>query len=117
MKLAIPTDDKINLPYHLRFTNGFLIVEIIDGEIKNQDYRSIRSSDKMDEIGSTISYRRIVESVNDCDLIILYALNSSIQKAFNEVGIDIFITSAINTSEAIKLFLQGKLMKLKKLEY
>jgi len=39
MKIAIPTEDKINISGHFGRTKGFLIFEINDNKIINSEYR------------------------------------------------------------------------------
>lgn len=111
MKIAIPTNDKLNIVYHLRFAQGFMIFEIEDGSIKNKYYRELTRSDVKDFGNCEVNYARFTEILADCDLVILYAMNPEIEQEFKKAKIEIFITSDAFLQSSIKLFLQGRLMK------
>ena len=113
MKIAIPTNDKIHTVYHLRFAHGIMIFEIEDGSIKNKYYRKFSKTNDMSIENSESRYAQLAEILNDCDLIILYALNSEIEREFKKAGIELFLTSAPDLMSSLKLFLEGRLLKLK----
>ncbi len=113
MKIAIPTNDKINIVYHLRFAHGFMIFEIEDGNIQNKHYRKFSETNFKGAENSESRYAQFAKILSDCDLIILYALNAEIEREFKKVNIDLFLTSAPDLHSSIKLFKQGRLLKLK----
>lgn len=112
MKIAIPTNDKLNIIYHLRFAHGFMILEIEDGSIRNKYYRNLSETNYMEIGNSEIKYARITNILSDCDLIILYAMNPEIEQVFRKEKIEIFVTSEVDIQRCIKLYLQGKLTKV-----
>ena len=112
MRIAIPTNDKKYIIYHLRFTQGFMIYEIEDGKIQNKYYRKLAKINGQDKGINDGTYARFVETLTDCDLIILYAMNSEMLYEFNKAGIDIFSTSAPELKGTIDLFLQGRLVNM-----
>ncbi len=112
MKIAIPTNDKLTIVYHLRFAHGFMIFDIEDGNIQNKYYRKLAKTNDKDIENSEIKYGYFTKMLSDCELVILYAMNSEIEQEFTNAKIEIFITSETDLQNSIKLYLQGKLMKL-----
>lgn len=112
MKIAIPTNDKLNIVYHLRFAHGFMIFEIESGNIQNKYYRKLVETNDTDLENSETKYGYFAKMLSDCDLVIFYAMNSEIEQEFKKAKINIFITSETNLLSSIKLYLQGKLMNL-----
>lgn len=112
MKIAIPTNDKLNIVYHLRFVHGFMIYEIEDNEIRNKYYRKLAVMNNTDKQVGEFNYSHFAQILADCDLVILYAMNSEIEQEFKKAKIEIFITSVTDLQNSIKLYQQGKLMKL-----
>jgi predicted Fe-Mo cluster-binding NifX family protein len=112
MKIAIPTNDKLKIVYHLRFAHGFMIYEIEDDEIRNKYYRKLAVMNNTDMQVGEFNYSHFAQILTDCDLVILYAMNSEIEQEFKKAKIEIFITSETDLLNSIKLYKQGKLMKL-----
>ncbi|MBK9097467.1 MAG: NifB/NifX family molybdenum-iron cluster-binding protein [bacterium] len=112
MKIAIPTNDKINIIYHLRFALGFMIFDIEEGKIQNKQYRKLAQMSGQVLDFTEDSYARVAQILTDCDLIILYAMNPKIEQEFNKANVEIFLASEADIQSSIKLFLQGKLLKL-----
>lgn len=113
MKIAIPTNDKINIVYHLRFAHGFMIFEIEDGNIQNKYYRKFSETNIKGAENSESRYAKLASILSDCDLIILYALNAEIEREFRKIDLELFVTSAPDLMSSIKLLLEGRLLKLK----
>lgn len=113
MKIAIPTNDQTNIIYHLRFAQGFMIYEIVDGRIQNKYYKKISNTNVLDKGINEATYTSITEVLSDCNFIILYAMNSEIELELNKANIEIFLTSVPDLQSSMKLFQLGKLFKLR----
>jgi len=112
MKIAIPTNDRLNIIYHLRFAEGFMIFEIEDGKIQNRYYRILPETNDKNIENSEVKYDHFIKTLSDCDLVILYAINSEIKQEFKKAKIEIIITSETDLLSSLELFLQKKLIRL-----
>ena len=74
MKIAIPTNDRLNIVNDLFNANGFLVFTIRFGEIMEEEFRSIRNHDQFPNQDAWKA------PLDDCSLIISHELNEQNEK-------------------------------------
>jgi len=136
MKLAIPSNDRLTLSPHFGRTAGFLIFEVVDGNIVHEEYRLNAFTNhatgqhnqyghlghlrrdghpedhghngKQDQHGHH-SHERIVDALCDCEVVISGGMGYRLQVDLKQAGKQIFITHVSEVRKAVELFLQNSL--------
>ena len=112
MKVAVATDDFINVTGHVGRCNGFLVYEIEDGKIVNVESRENNfTNHKRSEHHSHghehshgHSHSALVEGLSDCSHLICTAAGWRMENDFKNVGKElIFTDEKIAEIAALKL--------------
>ena len=112
MKVAVATDDFINVTGHVGRCNGFLVYEIEDGKVVNVESRENNfTNHKRSEHHSHghehshgHSHSALVEGLSDCSHLICTAAGWRMQNDFKNVGKElIFTDEKIAEIAALKL--------------
>lgn len=113
MKIAIASNDEITIADHFGKTRGFIIYDVENGEIKNQQYhindftghaRGLEGTDhQIDRHGP------ILEALKDCDVVIARGMGRRIYNDLQNAGIEAFIVDEDDTSTAVRLYLENNL--------
>jgi predicted Fe-Mo cluster-binding NifX family protein len=114
MKIAIASDDRINLALHFGRTRGFLVYELDGGQILGSEYventfTGHSSNHKFENHGHHHSHGRILEALHDCDAIISHGMGRRMMDDFERAGKQVFIASAASAEDAVKQYLSGSL--------
>jgi predicted Fe-Mo cluster-binding NifX family protein len=114
MKVAVATDDFVNVTGHVGRCNGFLVYEIEDGKVINVESRENnftnhkRSEHHSHEHGHEHSHGHshsaLVDGLSDCSHLICTAAGWRMQNDFKDVGKElIFTDEKIAEIAALKL--------------
>lgn len=118
MKIAVPSDDSINLARHFGRAVGFKIFEIENNAIKSSEYRKntftghskgLHVEHHHGEHGHNHSHKGILDGLFDCEVVIAGGMG---RRAYNDLvnaGKQVFVTQAKNAEDAIKSFLSDEL--------
>lgn len=113
MKIAIASDDGKTISSHFGRTKGFVVFEIEDKEIKNQEYRpntytgharGLEGNHNADHHGP------ILNALSDCKVVISNGMGRRIYNDLKGIGIEVFITDETDVKKAIDLYLRGELI-------
>jgi predicted Fe-Mo cluster-binding NifX family protein len=114
MKVAVATDDFVNVTGHVGRCNGFLVYEIEDGKVINVESRENNftnhkrsehhSHDHGHEHSHGHSHSALVDGLSDCSHLICTAAGWRMQNDFKDVGKElIFTDEKIAEIAALKL--------------
>ena len=82
MKIAIASDDNIKIASHLGRTNGFVIVNLEDGKVKDREYRINNFTSHRRGLQGhghePGSHRPILAAPKDCQVIISHGMGKRI---------------------------------------
>lgn len=113
MKIAIASDDEIKIASHLGRTNGFVIVDLEDGKVKDREYRKNDfTGHKRGMKGSSHEPGRhgpILVALKDCDVIISHGMGRRLVSDLEVAGIETYLTEEEDVAKAINLFAEDKL--------
>ena len=116
MKVAIPTDDKVNISGHFGRTLGFKIYEIENSKVINSEHRTNTFTghaqghhQEKHHGGDHQSHGGILQNLNDCDVVIAGGMGRRLFDDFSNNNMQVFITSEPVIDKAIELFLSGTL--------
>jgi predicted Fe-Mo cluster-binding NifX family protein len=108
MKVAVATDDKINISHHFGRTLGFRVFDIQDKKILNEEYR--QNIGKSNGQCGSCDHSSMVNNIKDCDLVICYGMGQGIYNDLVRNNIQAIITEEITVDNAIKSLMGDELI-------
>ena len=116
MKIAIPSNDNINISSHFGRTKGFVICEMDNDKIINKEYKQntftghAQGLHKGDEHGhGNHSHNGIFNAIGDCEIVIAGGMGRRLYNDFEQNNIKVFVTKEMNIDSALNLFLNSEL--------
>jgi predicted Fe-Mo cluster-binding NifX family protein len=121
MKIAVASDDRVNIAQHFGRTRGFLIFSINGNEIIEKSYvennftghaqghhhEHVHEHDHGHQ--HRHSHGNILEALKECGVVISRGMGRRLLDDFESVGKQVFVTWTENAEEAVKQFLEGNL--------
>lgn len=124
MKIAIASNDKINVEDHFGGSN-IVVVTVEDGKIVNKelrekvghnDYATEEHHPQTDASGkhgfgpkSGERHKSMFETFKDCQILISGMMGTGAYEYFNNAGLAVILTDVKNIDEAVSLYVEGKL--------
>ncbi len=122
MKIAIPSDDKVNICKHFGRTKGFVIVELQNNEVVNKEYKENTFTGHAqghhhnhgDEHnhqhgGGHHSHQGIFDAIGDCDAVVAGGMGRRLYDDFGKTDIKVYVTKENSIDTALQLFINEKL--------
>ena len=113
MKIAIPTNDGINLSAHFGRCRQFLIFEARNGEVKLIETRmnaGCHGHGSSDGAAEHPSHSGFVEALRDCETVLCGGIGAGAVEALKSGGISVVLVEATGDAEQIvTAFLSGAL--------
>ena len=116
MKIAIATDDFVNVTGHIGRCNGFLVYEIEGGKIKSVEQREnnfthhkMHGHEHDNNHSHGHSHANLVEGLSDCSHLICSAAGWRLQEDFLNAGKELIFTDEELAEEAALKFSNGTL--------
>jgi len=108
MKIAIASDDKILVSNHFGKALGFMVFNIINGKIINQEYRE-NIGKNSGKCGSC-NHSLMIKNIQDCNIVISYGMGQGIYLDLIKNKITPLITDEDHVENALKKFLTNQLI-------
>ncbi len=127
MKLAIASDDEMNVSQHFGRAPYYVVFTVDDGKVTAKETRSKASHQtfaahepaKLAEgerhgydAGSTSRHESMAEAIRDCQVLLTGGMGWGAYEAMQGYGIETIATDVENIDEAVELYLAGKLANL-----
>ncbi len=128
MKIAIPSNDKINIAGHFGRTKGFVICEIDNQEVIKKEYKENNFTGHAKgkhsegehehhehhehhkhEHDEHHSHKGIFDAIGDCRMVIAGGMGRRLYDEFQQKNINVFVTKEKNIDNALNLFFDGNL--------
>lgn len=113
MKIAIASDNQKDISSHFGRTRGFVIYEVEDEKILNQEYRLNTFTDHTQghEHGEEHRYNHgpILEALKDCNIVISNGMGRRIYEDLKTKGIDVIVTNETDVNKALNLYINNEL--------
>lgn len=121
MKVAIATDDYINVTGHVGRCEGFLVVTVENGEVKETEKRENnftnhgrgghqeRAQRHQHGVEHKNGHARLADGLKDCSHLICHGVGWRLVEDLIESGIKPIITNEVDAVTAAKKFEQGTL--------
>ena len=119
MKIAVASDDQVNIASHFGQTRGFLIYAVEHGKVNEKEYIENRFTghalgqhhghDHDAGLHHQHSHKRILEALDECEVVISRGMGRRLQEDFGAVGKSVYITPAVVADDAVSQFLKGAL--------
>lgn len=107
MKVAVATDDKINISHHFGRTLGFRVFDINDKRVLNEEYRQ-NIGNSNGQCGSC-DHSSMISNLKDCDLVICYGMGQGIYNDLVRHNIKAVVTDEIRVEDAIQRLIEADL--------
>ena len=113
MRVAIPTNDKETIFKRTGRADGFLIIDVDNNGFDVIDYR-INTHGHHHHHGEAHdshdhSHKEIVDSLKDCEYLIVNMIGKHFGKDINKAGIKVYKTDKQNIEEAVLEFTNSEL--------
>lgn len=116
MKIAVPSDDHVNVSSHFGRSPGFLVFEVVGGRIESHTYRP-RSACL--DAGATACacdvakrperHQEILDVLEGCSVVVARGMGTQLYDDLVSCGIDVALTDVDDARAAAALFLAGTL--------
>ena len=127
MRIAVVSDDQINVCRHFGRARYYIVFTVVDGEIKEREVRAKAGHhdfakegahhehhhDHHEEHGEGFGahadhkHARMVASILDCEVVLVGGMGAGARISLQEAGITPHGTHKENAEEAVKDFLEG----------
>ncbi len=119
MKIAVASNNNVNVSGHLGRCKGFMIYEVNDNEVINSQYRENTFTNHGHEHhhqherghGHGDGHSRLVEGLKDCQFIIFSTGGWRVIDDLKSAGITPVLTDERIAEVAVKKFLDGELIE------
>ncbi|MCW8848736.1 MAG: NifB/NifX family molybdenum-iron cluster-binding protein [Melioribacteraceae bacterium] len=119
MRIAVASDDNINVTGHVGKCRAFLILDVENGEVLNKEIRKNSFTDHALGVkdqshhgnghGNNDGHKRLAEGLKDCKYLISHGMGWKLVEDIKSFGIEPLVTSEINAERAAILLEEGKL--------
>jgi predicted Fe-Mo cluster-binding NifX family protein len=118
MKIAVPTDDGLNVAAHFGRSAGFIVFEVEEGQIRSRELRenAPHAAPAEGSCGQQAAahgghdHGTIVAALSDCSVVICGGMGSRAAAALRAAGIsEIIPTPPAPAEAAVRAFLDGSL--------
>lgn len=122
MRIAVASNDNINVTGHVGRCQGFLIIDVENGEILKKEIRKNSFTDHVlggedhshngghgSGHGNNDGHKRLAEGLQDCKYLISHGMGWKLVEDIKSYGIEPLVTSELNAEEAAILLEEGRL--------
>jgi predicted Fe-Mo cluster-binding NifX family protein len=107
MKVAIASDDKLNISPHFGRAQGFMIFEISNYKIISEEYRA--NVGKNNGSCGSCNHSMMIDNIKDCQVVISYGMGQHIYNDLTENNINAIVTEERIVKDALANFLDNTL--------
>ena len=127
MKLAIASDDEMNVSQHFGRAPYYVVFTVDDGKVTAKETRpkaghqtfAAHETPKLApgeqhgyDAGSRSRHESMAESISDCQVLLAGGMGWGAYEAMQGYGIETIATDVKDVDEAVELYLAGKLANL-----
>ena len=116
MKIGVASNDQRSIAQHFGRTKGFVIVELVDGNITSRDYREnvftnhLQQGEHEHQENHGHSHTGILTALKDCDVVIARGMGRRIYEDLRGVNIESLITDIATVDDALAAYVSGTLI-------
>ena len=107
MRIAVASDDRKTISHHFGSALGFVIFEIHDNRVINQEYRK-NIGKSTGECGSC-NHDVMINNIKDCDVLISYGMGRRIYDDLTKNNIQAVVTDEETVDAAVERFIKKEL--------
>lgn len=127
MKIAVASDDEVNISQHFGRAPHYVVFTVEDGKIIERETRAkaghqtfaAHEPPKLEpgerhgyDPGSDARHESMVEAISDCQVLIAGGMGWGAYESMREHGIETIVTDVKAIDEALELYLVGNLPNL-----
>ena len=126
MKIAAISEDGVNVSQHFGRAPLYVVVTVEDGKIASRETRPKAGHNTFAatesplapgerhgyDAGSQVKHQSMADAVADCQVLLAGGMGWGAYESMKSYNIEPFVTDVENIEEAVKLYLEGKLVNL-----
>jgi len=125
MKIAVISDDEKTISQHFGRAPLYIVVTVEEGEVIGKETRAKTGHHTFAahhhpdlapgerhgyDAGSQVRHESMAETISDCRVLIAGGMGWGARESLKEYGIETIVTDVENIDEAVRLYLEGKLV-------
>ncbi|MDD5127733.1 MAG: NifB/NifX family molybdenum-iron cluster-binding protein [Dehalococcoidales bacterium] len=125
MKIALVTEDEKTISQHFGRAPYYLVATVEDGKVIRQERRDKAGHHTFEghheehgchgekhgmDAGAQSKHATMMSNITDCQVLIAGGMGWGAQEGLKRLGIETIVTDVSGIDEAIKLYLEGKLV-------
>jgi predicted Fe-Mo cluster-binding NifX family protein len=115
MRLAIPTDDQLNISAHAGRSSGWIIFDIEGRLSRKVEFRLLNAPHTHDHshgdhAESSGRHQELLKLLHDCDSVMVSAMGPRLMADLQAAGIRIVLTYETDLTKAVEAFARGELI-------
>jgi predicted Fe-Mo cluster-binding NifX family protein len=125
MKIAAISDDGKKISQHFGMATLYVVVTVENGQVTGKETRPKSGHHSFSEhhahdvpgekhgydAGAQARHTSMIDPISDCQVVLAGGMGWGAQESLKNRGIDVITTDIENIDEAVKLYIQGKLVK------
>jgi predicted Fe-Mo cluster-binding NifX family protein len=126
MKIAVISDDGINISQHFGRASLYVVVTVEDGKVVNKEqrekmgHRHFASSESHEQHEGKHGYGAEAQSrhsmmaqpISDCQVLIAGGMGMGAYEGMKSYNIETIVTDVSNIDDALRIYIDGKLVNL-----
>lgn len=116
MRIAIPSEDQVNLGQHVGRCSGFVIVEIVDGAEVGREYRANTfTHHALGDHSHTKEphhHAGVLQALADCDMLVSGGMGRGLHADLNAAGIRACLTDRSTIDDVVAAVMAGELVDM-----
>lgn len=112
MKIAVPSDDQINVASHFGRAQGFLFFTVHNDVVESAGYRpseAIQHTCECSAAERPSRHQHMLDALAGCDVVVARGMGAHMYDDLHSCGIDIALTDVDDARAAVALFVAGSL--------
>lgn len=124
MKIAVASDDEVNISQHFGRASHYVILTVEDGRVVGRETRAKAGHQTFAaheppklapgerhgyDAGSEVRHESMAEAIRDCQVLIAGGMGWGAYESMGEQGIETIVTDVDSIDEAVELYLSVRL--------
>ena len=113
MKIAIETNDGINIASPNNLLKNYMVFEVIEDRSQKKIRGSAFYADRVSElklIKSISKTKKMLEELRECSSVISHSFNRSLLNKLRKAGVDVYITFQNRVDDAVDRYLKDNMI-------
>jgi predicted Fe-Mo cluster-binding NifX family protein len=115
MKIAVVTNDGRTISAHFGRARAYVVVTVEDGQVVAREQRERPDPDNQEQTESATTaggghHGQAIAPIQDCDVVLSRGMGAGMHLTLQRAHIRPIMTDIVNIDEALKTFMEGRLV-------